>query len=89
MLRRWDAGIEIGDEVTLHYDSLLAKVIAHGATREEAIRRMDSALGETRIGGVHTTADLCRSVMRDERFIRGGVPIDFLQTFAAPATSGS
>jgi acetyl-CoA carboxylase biotin carboxylase subunit len=86
---RVDSHIYAGLQIPPYYDSLLAKVVAHGATREEAIRRMDSALAETRIGGVHTTADLCRSVMRDERFIRGGVSIDFLEAFAAPAISGS
>ncbi len=54
-----------------YYDSLLAKVIAHGKTREEAIARMARALDELVIEGIPTTAPFCRAVMDDPGFRRG------------------
>jgi 3-methylcrotonyl-CoA carboxylase alpha subunit len=53
---RTDAGFERGDEVPTHYDSLLAKVIGHGASREEAIASLERGLGQLRIAGVATNA---------------------------------
>jgi acetyl-CoA carboxylase biotin carboxylase subunit len=50
------------------YDSLLAKVIAHGSSRAEAIARMDSALARCRIEGVPTTAPFHRAVLAEEDF---------------------
>jgi acetyl-CoA carboxylase, biotin carboxylase subunit len=61
-----------------YYDSLLAKIIVHGKTRAEALTRMDAALRETRIRGVWTTTEICRTIIADERFVAGGVGIDFL-----------
>src|ERR1051325_2393911 len=51
---RWDAGFETGNEVTLHYDSLMAKLIAWGETRAVALERMRRALRERVIGGLPT-----------------------------------
>ena len=85
---RVDSHVYTGLQIPPYYDSLLAKVIAHGTTREETIARMASALAETRIEGVNTTLDICRSIMRDERFVAGGVSIDFLPNLAAPAPLG-
>ncbi len=53
---RVDAGFETGDTVSSHYDSLLGKVIAHGASRDEAIVRLRRALASLRIVGVDTNA---------------------------------
>jgi acetyl-CoA carboxylase biotin carboxylase subunit len=66
-----------------YYDSLLAKIVAHGKTRDEAIARMDAALGDTLMTGVNTTIDICRRIMRDPAFRAGGVSIDFLPSLAA------
>ena len=66
-----------------YYDSLLAKIVAHGKTRDEAIARMDAALGDTLMTGVNTTIDICRRIMRDPAFQAGGVGIDFLPSLAA------
>ncbi|HZA97416.1 MAG TPA: acetyl-CoA carboxylase biotin carboxylase subunit, partial [Gemmatimonadales bacterium] len=49
---RWDSGVETGDEVSLHYDSLLAKLIVWAPDREQAIQRMSQALQELIIAGV-------------------------------------
>ena len=57
---RVDAGVEEGDEVRLAYDSLLAKLIAHGETRDEALDLLASALAETDVGGVTTNLPFLR-----------------------------
>ncbi|MGZ4440234.1 MAG: acetyl/propionyl/methylcrotonyl-CoA carboxylase subunit alpha [Gaiellaceae bacterium] len=57
---RVDAGVEEGDEVPLAYDSLLAKLIAHGETRDEALDLLASALAETNVGGVTTNLPFLR-----------------------------
>jgi acetyl-CoA carboxylase biotin carboxylase subunit len=81
---RVDAHAYAGMQIPPYYDSLLGKIIVHAETRDDAIRRMDCALRETRIGGVKTTVDVCLAVMRDERFCAGGVTIDYLPAFAVP-----
>ncbi len=55
---RVDSGVFGGFQVPQHYDSLLAKVIAHGATREQALKRMQRALDEFIIGGIRTNIPL-------------------------------
>lgn len=60
---RVDAGVEAGDTVGIHYDPMIAKVIAHGATRMEAIGRLRMALASTRISGLsHNTGYLVRAL---------------------------
>ena len=51
---RVDAGVEEGDEIGTSYDPLIAKLIAHGSTREDALDRLAAALAETEVGGVVT-----------------------------------
>jgi acetyl/propionyl-CoA carboxylase alpha subunit len=80
---RVDSHVFTGLDVPPFYDSLLAKVVTHGASRDEAVDRMIAALGDTRIAGVNTTIAICRDVMRDETFRAGGFGIDFLPSFAA------
>ena len=78
---RVDSHAYTGLAIPPFYDSLLAKIVTHGATRDEAILRMSAALADTRMAGVNTTVDICRSIMRDETFRRGGVGIDYLPSF--------
>ncbi len=68
---RVDTGVETGAEVSMHYDPMIAKVVAHGATREEAIARLDAALGSTRIAGVEHNVAFLRRVLADESFASG------------------
>jgi acetyl-CoA carboxylase biotin carboxylase subunit len=82
---RVDSHAYTGLAVPPFYDSLLAKIVVHGATRDEAIDRMSAALGDTRIAGVNTTIDICGAIMRDETFRAGGFGIDFLPSFVAAA----
>ncbi len=62
---RVDAGVEEGEEVTPHYDPLLAKVIAHGASRGEALDRLALALEETVVLGVRTNVGFLGRLVRD------------------------
>ena len=57
---RVDAGVAEGDEVALAYDSLLAKLISHGPTRDDALDRLESALAETVVEGVTTNLPFLR-----------------------------
>jgi acetyl/propionyl-CoA carboxylase alpha subunit len=76
---RWDAGIESGDEVTLYYDSLLAKLIVHGSDRAVAMKRMERALSELVVVGVATNQALHLRLLADPEFQRGAFDIQFLE----------
>ena len=76
---RTDSHLYTGHKVPPYYDSLIAKLIAHGRTREEAIVRMRRALDELTIGGVKTTTSLHQEILRDERFLAGQVDTGFLE----------
>ncbi|HSC58254.1 MAG TPA: acetyl-CoA carboxylase biotin carboxylase subunit, partial [Gemmatimonadales bacterium] len=76
---RWDGGYELGDEVTLHYDSLLGKLIAWGGTRDEAMARMRRALDEFVLAGVPTSIPFHRRLLADPAFQRGEIDTQFLE----------
>jgi acetyl/propionyl-CoA carboxylase alpha subunit len=75
---RVDAGVEQGDEVGARYDPLLAKLIAHGADREEALDRMAAALDETEVGGLVTNLPFLRWLVSHPSFRAGRVTTAFL-----------
>ena len=75
---RLDSGIQEGLEVSLYYDPLLAKLIAWGHTREEAIRRLAGALAEYRIVGLPTSIPFHRWLMARHDFQRGDYDTSFL-----------
>src|SRR6266581_4837127 len=90
---RWDAGIEAGNDVTLFYDPLLAKLIAWGETRDIAIQRMRRALSELVIVGVPTSQPFHLRVMDDAEFLKGEIDITYLERagarlLAAPPRGG-
>ncbi len=68
---RTDAGYEMGDEVPEAYDSLIAKVIVRGTTREDARRRMIRALQEMRVEGVATTIPAHLALLEEASFTAG------------------
>jgi acetyl-CoA carboxylase biotin carboxylase subunit len=78
---RLDTHIYIGYEVPPYYDSLIAKLIAHGRDRGEAIARMKRALDEMTIEGIKTTIPFHRRVMEEDRFVQGRTYTDFLESF--------
>ena len=76
---RVDSHAYDGYVVPSHYDSMIGKVIAYGATREQAIRRMQIALSEMVVEGIQTNIPLHRELMIDARFIEGGTNIHYLE----------
>jgi urea carboxylase len=79
---RCDHWVTAGTEVTPFYDPLLAKILVHGATREEAVAKLDAALEQTRLEGLETNRDYLLQVLRCEEFKAGGVWTRFLDRFA-------
>jgi 3-methylcrotonyl-CoA carboxylase alpha subunit len=65
---RVDAGVREGDEISPYYDSMIAKLIVHGDTREQALARLDAALADTHIVGLHTNAAFLRRVAASRSF---------------------
>ncbi|MEM7355542.1 MAG: biotin carboxylase N-terminal domain-containing protein [Acidobacteriota bacterium] len=76
---RVDSGIEQGSEIGVHYDPMLAKVIAHGRDRGEALRRLHRGLQQLAIGGLVTNLDFLLAVLEQEAFRRGDVDTAFLE----------
>ncbi|MBK6411393.1 MAG: acetyl-CoA carboxylase biotin carboxylase subunit [Flavobacteriales bacterium] len=68
---RVDDGFEEGMTIPIHYDPMIAKLIVHAATREEAIARMERAIDDYAIAGVETTLPFCRFVMGHNSFRSG------------------
>jgi acetyl-CoA carboxylase, biotin carboxylase subunit len=62
-----------------YYDSLIAKLVVHGATRDDAISRMRRALDEMQVDGIATNLPLHRQLLRDDGFIAGGADIHHLE----------
>ncbi len=82
---RVDAGVEAGDEVTIHYDPLLAKLVSWGRDRAEAIARLRAALDEFALEGVRSTLPFHRRVVRHPVFLEGRYDTGFIEThLAAP-----
>jgi geranyl-CoA carboxylase alpha subunit len=92
---RVDAGVKTGGEVSPYYDPMLAKIIAHGATREDARRRLVNALQQTALLGPRTNRDFLIAALSAEHFIAGQATTAFIaenfdiasrtETPAAPA----
>ena len=78
---RVDTHIEAGAKVPPFYDSLLAKIIVHGATRDDALTRARSALRKCRIDGVTTNLDLHRALLENADFRKGGVDTNWFARF--------
>ena len=68
---RIDGGVLAGDQVSPFYDPMIAKVIAHGETRDEALDRLNTALGRTLLSGLVTNRDFLRALCGDETFRAG------------------
>jgi acetyl-CoA carboxylase biotin carboxylase subunit len=76
---RVDSHIYQGYSVPPNYDSMIGKVIAYGANRDQAIGRMRVALSEMVVEGIQTNIPLHREMLNDIRFLRGGVSIHYLE----------
>ena len=75
---RVDTGVYEGGEIPLHYDSLVAKLITHGADRNEAIRRMREALNAFVIRGISSNIAFQAALMRNPRFVSGRFDTGFI-----------
>ena len=76
---RWDSHVYGGYTVPPHYDSMIAKLVTYGDTREVALRRMQNALSETIIDGIKTNIPLHELILEDENFQKGGTNIHYLE----------
>lgn len=83
---RVDSHMSSGCVVPPYYDSLIAKVITHGATRDEALSRMRIALSELRVEGIRTNVPLHQTMLGDAGFVAGGVDIHHLERWLAERT---
>ena len=81
---RVESGIEEGAEVSIHYDPMLAKIVARGATRDEARRRLAAALAETVILGVTTNVSYLRRVLTTPAVARGEFDTAYLERAEIP-----
>ena len=89
---RVDSGVEAGSVVGIHYDAMLAKIVAHGDDRRQAIRALIGALRRTRLHGVATNVDLLIAILADEEFAAGRVHTalldERLDAWSTPRTAG-
>lgn len=76
---RVDSHANAGYRVPPYYDSMIAKLIVHGGTRDDALDRMRLALAEMQVEGISTNVPLHRDILRDEGFAAGGVDIHHLE----------
>jgi acetyl-CoA carboxylase biotin carboxylase subunit len=76
---RIDSHVFNGYFVPPYYDSMIAKVITYGDTREQAVARMSIALSEMVVEGIKTNIPLHRDLMADSRFMAGGTSIHYLE----------
>ncbi|MDO3376757.1 acetyl-CoA carboxylase biotin carboxylase subunit [Geoalkalibacter halelectricus] len=76
---RVDSGVYDQYKVLPHYDSMIAKLIVHAETRDEAIKKMATALDEYIIDGIKTTISFHQKIMKSKEFIEGDVDTGFLE----------
>ena len=76
---RVDDGVREGDAISPFYDSMVAKLIVHGDTREQALARLDDALAQTHIVGLATNVQFLRLVARSDSFARGRLDTALIQ----------
>ncbi|MCE7506921.1 acetyl-CoA carboxylase biotin carboxylase subunit [Polynucleobacter sp. IMCC30063] len=75
---RVDTGVFEGGEIPMYYDSMIAKLIVHGANRQEAIEKMRSALNEFVIRGIHSTIPFQAALFQHPRFVSGDFNTGFI-----------
>ena len=76
---RVDSGLYSGYRIPSNYDSLISKLIVHGANREECLMRLRRSLDEYVIGGIATTIELHKSLISDPEFIDGKFDVHWLE----------
>jgi propionyl-CoA carboxylase alpha chain len=86
---RLDSGVAAGSEIGVHYDPMLAKVIAWAPTRAAAARRLAAALRRSRLHGVATNRDLLVRILTEEGFRAGDTTTDYLDRHGLPGTAAA
>jgi acetyl/propionyl-CoA carboxylase alpha subunit len=81
---RVDDGFEEGMTIPIYYDPMIAKLVVHANTRDEAIVKMIKAIDEYRIIGVETTLDFCKFVLSHESFKSGNFNTHFVAEYFRP-----
>jgi len=76
---RFDSAIYAGYKVPPHYDSMIAKLIVHGANRNDCLLRLRRALEETVVDGIKTNLPLHLRIISDPEFIDGNYTIHWLE----------
>ena len=76
-----ETGVRQGDEISVYYDPMIAKVIVRGLDRLEALRRLDRALSEFHVVGVRTNIALIRRIIDQEVFQDGAVDTGFIKQY--------
>ncbi len=84
---REDRGVDEGDEIGVHYDPMMAKLIAWGPSRPEAVARLVRGLREYEILGVRTNISLCLFVLTHPAFAAGDISTHFVNRYCAPGAS--
>jgi acetyl-CoA carboxylase biotin carboxylase subunit len=80
---RVDSHANAGYRVPPYYDSMIAKLVVQGASRDDALDRMRLALAEMRVEGIATNVPLHRDILRNDGFAAGGVDIHHLERWLA------
>jgi len=78
---RLDSGVEAGDEISIHYDPMIAKLITWDHDRDGALRQMSMALGETAVAGVRCNLDFLGAIIRHPAFRRADLDTGFIDRF--------
>jgi len=81
---RVDDGFEEGMDIPIYYDPMIAKLIVHAQTREDAIGRMTRAIEEYKISGVKTTLDFCKFAINHPAFVSGNFDTHFVEDHFKP-----
>lgn len=76
-----DDGMDVGQEISIYYDPMIAKLIVHGSSRREAIFRLLQAIKHPEISGVETTLEFGTFVLNNPHFIEGDFVTHFIQNY--------
>ena len=76
---RWDSGVRQGDSISPYYDSMIAKLIVHGTTREQALARLDAALAQLHIVGVQNNVAFIRRVICTDSFAKANLDTSLIE----------
>ncbi len=75
---RVDSGVREGDDISIHYDAMIAKLICHGGSRAEALGKLQRALADCQVAGVATNLDLLGRIVAHPEFVAGGIDTGFI-----------